>query len=236
MSGRRTPYIPPHRRTDHTCESKSYGVIAVCEIDGLWHVLLTRRHHTCDFKELMSQRYIDKIYIEKVIRGMTRGEKTDLLTNPKYSWDPLLSNFLADLRVRSLLAESQHPQGSSCLWVVPSGRQDWGETPQDASLREFREETDAPPNTVLGPVIGEFSAQHVGTNGTTYRYSYQMRRVDANSLPSSTLAQNREMAERRWFPVASLTDPKVWSHRNHDVLFAEVQRALLPDSLAIAEE
>jgi ADP-ribose pyrophosphatase YjhB (NUDIX family) len=215
------------------CESadpfKSHGVIAVCEIDGLWHVLLTRRHHTCEFRELMSGHNIDKIHIEKVIRGMTRGEKTYILTNPR--WDSLLT----DPEIRRLLTESQHHSGHR-LWVVPSGRQDWGETPHDASLREFREETDAPPNTVLGPVIGEFSAQHVGTNGTTYRYSYQMRRVDANSLPSSTLAKNREMAERRWFPVASLTDPKVWSYRTHNVLFAEVQRALLPDSLAIAEE
>ena len=149
---------------------KSYGIICIKKTD-LLRILLIRKPVTYHFCKFVTNKYDPKNdeHLIKLFNNMTYHEKMDILSMRfEYMWyriyhsnpellmatdathynfshyikskEKFQRNFCMDggRRLRALIANTTN---ADHLWEIPKGRKNTNESPLEASMREFYEET-----------------------------------------------------------------------------------------------
>jgi 8-oxo-dGTP pyrophosphatase MutT (NUDIX family) len=100
-----------------------------------------------------------------------------------------------------VLLASRRTRRGDLVWGLPKGLVEEGESPQEAAVREVREET-GHRGTVRAP-LGDVSYWFVW-EGTRIRKTVRFFLMDAADEPPGP--RDREMEEVRWFPLEEAAD------------------------------
>lgn len=93
-------------------------------------------------------------------------------------------------------------------WALPGGYISWGETLEEAVVREVKEESGI--ETAVAFFVGSYSSPNRrGVIGQNIAHVYAL-----TPLSATTKAQESEIEEVRWFPLSELPEDLAFDHKD----------------------